>query len=57
METSPLPIATGAQGSGVVATPTSSMFQMALTALRTIVDVDWAMRRANAVAVVNSVTW
>ena len=57
METVPLPIATGAQGSGVLATPTSSLWQTACVGMRTLIDCNWALRRAGAVATITGVTW
>ena len=53
----PLPIATGAQGSGVVATPSRSLWQTACVGMRTLLDCDWLLRRANAVATITGVTW
>ena len=56
MDTVPLPIGTpGAPP--VVASPTQSLWQTACIGLRTLIDADWTLRRANAVAVVNNVTW
>jgi hypothetical protein len=40
METSPLPLASGAQGSAVVASPTSSMWQAAATSLRSRLGIE-----------------
>jgi hypothetical protein len=57
METVPLQIATGAQGSGVLATPTQSMFQTSQIALRTLLDLGWVKWRADCVQYVDSVTW
>ena len=56
-DTTPLQIATGAQGSGVLATPTRSMFQTDSLALRMILPMNWAMRRTGSVAWVTGVTW
>lgn len=56
-DTSPLPIATGAQGSGVLATPTSSMFQTDCIAVRAILDAAWAIREPGSVAWTQTVTW
>ncbi|MBR1296649.1 phage major capsid protein [Bradyrhizobium sp. AUGA SZCCT0042] len=53
----PLPLVTGAQGAGVPASPMSSMFQIAATSLRCILDIDWSMRRANAVAWMTGAGW
>jgi hypothetical protein len=57
METVPLQIATGAQGSGVLATPTQSMFQTSQIALRMLLDLGWVKWRSDCVAYVDSVTW
>ena len=57
MDTAPLPIVTGAQGSGVVAAPTSSMFQVAAISLRCIQDINWALRRTGAVSWMTGVGW
>jgi len=56
-DTTPLNIATGAQGSGVLATPTQSMFQTAQIAIRMVASVTWAMRRTGMVQHIASVTW
>ena len=40
-----------------VAAPMRSAFQSDVTALRTLLPIDWALRRTGAVAVVNSATW
>jgi HK97 family phage prohead protease/HK97 family phage major capsid protein len=57
-DTTPLNIATGAQGSGVLATPTQSMFQTGQIAIRMIANVSWAMRRAGMVQFIGSgVNW
>jgi hypothetical protein len=56
-DTTPLNIATGAQGSGVLATPTQSMFQTAQIATRCIIDVGFCARRSGAVAFMNGCTW
>jgi len=42
---------------GSIAAPTSSMFQIAATSLRCILDINWAMRRAGAVAWMSGVGW
>jgi Phage capsid family len=57
METAPLPIATGAQGSGVLATPTRSMFQEDHVAIRSTLRVGWIRRRTGCTAIVNGATW
>jgi hypothetical protein len=56
-DTTPLQITTGAQGSAVAATPVRSMFQTDSLALRMILPMNWAMRRAGSVAWVTGVTW
>jgi len=56
-DTTPLNIATGAQGSGVLATPTQSMFQTAQIAIRMVASVTWAMRRTGMVQHISGVTW
>jgi len=55
-DTTPLALGTGAQGSGVLAVPMRGTFASDVTALRTIVPCDWALRRSGAVAVV-AATW
>ncbi len=56
---SPLPLASGAQGSGVLATPARSMWQTDTLALRLVFNASWGLRTTNAAAVasVSSVTW
>ena len=56
-DTTPLQISTGAQGSGVLATPVRSMFQTDSLALRMVLPMNWAMRRSGSVAWVTGVTW
>jgi hypothetical protein len=57
-DTTPLNIATGAQGSGVLATPTQSMFQTAQIAIRMLANVNWAMVRGGMVQFIGSgVSW
>jgi HK97 family phage prohead protease/HK97 family phage major capsid protein len=57
-DTTPLNIASGAQGSGVLATPTQSMFQTAQIAIRMLANVNWAMRRSGMVQYIGSgVNW
>jgi len=57
-DTTPLNIATGAQGSGVLATPTQSMFQTAQIAIRMLANVNWAMVRSGMVQFIGSgVSW
>jgi HK97 family phage major capsid protein/HK97 family phage prohead protease len=56
-DTNPLPIATGAQGSGVLATPTRSLWQTDSIGIRMVMDLNWALRRTGVVAWTQSVTW
>jgi hypothetical protein len=56
-DTAPLQIASGTQGSGVLATPAQSMFQVAMISMRAIVDVAFAVRRSGAVAYLDGCTW
>jgi len=56
-DVAPLPIAAGPQGSAVVATPTVSLFQSDLIALRLIVDATWGLRAAGKTALVTGLTW
>ena len=56
-DTAPLPIVTGAQGSGVVASPTRSLWQTASIGVRMMLDMNWTMRRTNMVSFVTGVTW
>lgn len=56
-DTTPLQIATGAQGSGVLATPSRSLFQTDSLALRLIWDISWAIRRAGAIQFKTGVAW
>jgi hypothetical protein len=53
----PLPIATGVQGSGVIATPAKSMFQIDAVALKIRLRAAWAWRTSGAVAWVASTNW
>jgi hypothetical protein len=57
MESVPLPIATGAQGSGVLATPTRSLWQTDTIGVRMTLDVTWAMRRTGMVNFISGITW
>jgi hypothetical protein len=57
MESVPLPIATGAQGSGVLATPTRSLWQTDTIGVRMTLDVTWAMRRTGMVNFISAITW
>ena len=56
-DTAPLPIVTGAQGSGVVASPTRSLFQTASIGIRYLLDMNWTMRRAGMVSWTQNVLW
>jgi HK97 family phage major capsid protein/HK97 family phage prohead protease len=56
-DTTPLQLVTGAQGSGVVASPSRSMFQTDSLALRMILPMNWAMRRTGVIAWITGVTW
>jgi HK97 family phage prohead protease len=56
-DTTPLNIASGAQGSGVLATPTQSMFQTGQVAIRMLANVSWAMRRPGMVQFMTGVNW
>ena len=55
-ETNALALATGAQGSGVLATPMRSAFQTNTVLVRVVADVAWAAR-TGAVASISAVTW
>lgn len=52
-----LPIATGAAGAGVVATPVRSLWQTASIGIRMLLDIDWAMRRPGMVVEISPITW
>jgi HK97 family phage prohead protease len=56
-DTTPLALATGAQGSGVLATPMRSLFQTDAVAIRMSLYVSWVMRRASMVQTIAAVTW
>jgi hypothetical protein len=56
-DTTPLQIATGAQGSAVLATPLSSPWQMDQLFLRVRMNAAWGALRPGAVQVINNVTW
>lgn len=56
-DTAPLPLVTGAQGSGVVASPMRSLFQTDSLGLRLIWDISWAVRRPGAVQFKTGVAW
>lgn len=55
-DTTPAQIGT-AGTPAVVAAPVQSMFQTAQTAIRMLLDVSWAMRRAGMVQTIAGVTW
>lgn len=56
-DTTPLPLATGPQGTAVVASPIRSLWQTDSIGVRMVLDVSWAMRRAGMVAKSEGVTW
>jgi HK97 family phage major capsid protein/HK97 family phage prohead protease len=56
-DTNPLPLVTGAQGSGVAASPMRSLFQTDSLGLRLIWDITWNTRRAGAVQFKTGVAW
>ena len=56
-DTTPLAIASGPQGTAVVATPVRSLWQTDSIALRMRMPVNWAMRRQNMVAWMTGVLW
>jgi HK97 family phage major capsid protein/HK97 family phage prohead protease len=56
-EDTPLPLATGAQGSGVLATPMRSLFQTDAVAVRMTLYISWVMRRTGMVQTIAAVTW
>lgn len=56
-DTNPLPLVTGAQGSGVAASPMRSLFQTDSLGLRLIWDISWATRRPGAVQFKTGVAW
>jgi HK97 family phage prohead protease len=56
-DTTPLQIASGAQGSGVLATPARSLFQTDSLAIRMIMDLNWTFRRTGVIAWTQTVTW
>lgn len=57
-DTTPLAIATGAQGSGVLATPTRSFWQTYTMGIRMVLPMNWAMLRTGMVATFSgSVGW
>jgi len=56
-DTTPLQIATGAQGSGVLATPTRSLWQTDSIGIRMLLDLNWGLRRTGVVAWTQTMTW
>lgn len=52
-----LPIASGAAGAAVVATPVRSLFQTHSAALKAVWEIDWTVVRPGAVQVLTDVTW
>jgi hypothetical protein len=56
-DTTPLQIATGAQGSGVLATPTRSLWQTDSIGVKMMLDLNWGMRRTGVVAWTQTMTW
>jgi hypothetical protein len=56
-DTTPLPIATGAQGSGVLATPVRSAFQTDTIFLRCRLNCAWATLRPGVVQTISTVGW
>jgi hypothetical protein len=56
-DTNPLPIATGAQGSGVLATPARSLWQTDCIGIKVVLPCSWAMRSTTGVAWMSAVTW
>jgi hypothetical protein len=56
-DTTPLPLVTGAQGSGVAASPMRSLFQTDSLGLRLVWDITWNSRRTGAVQFKTGVAW
>ena len=56
-DTTPLALASGPQGTAVVATPMRSLFQTDAVAVRMSLYVSWVMRRAGMVQTIASVSW
>ena len=52
-----LPIATGAAGAAVVATPIRSLWQTDSIAIRMILPMDWSMLRDGMVVKITGITW
>jgi hypothetical protein len=55
--TTPLQISSGTQGSGVLATPTRSLFQTDCIAVRLILRATWALRAPGGVAWIANTAW
>jgi hypothetical protein len=55
--TSVLPIATGAAGAGVLATPARSFWQTYSGGIRSVWDASWLKLRAGAVQTITAVAW
>lgn len=56
-DTTPLPLATGVQGSGVVATPQRSLYQTNSAALRCVWELDWLRARVGSVQTITACAW
>jgi HK97 family phage prohead protease/HK97 family phage major capsid protein len=56
-DTTPLQISTGAQGSGVLATPVRSLWQTDCLGVKMILDLNWGLRRTGVVAWTQTMTW
>jgi len=56
-DTTPLQLATGAQGSGVLATPARSLWQTDTIGVRMLLDMNWGLRRTGVVAWTQTMTW
>lgn len=56
-DTTPLALASGAQGSAVVATPARSLFQTNSAAIRAVWELDWLVMRTGAVQLLTGVAW
>jgi hypothetical protein len=56
MSDTPLAIASGSQGSATLAAPSSSTWQQGLLALRSILDINWALRRTGSVSWMTGIT-
>lgn len=56
-DTTPLALGTGVQGSGVLAVPMVSGFQMDIIAIRSRLSAGWVRRRSGCTAIVTGATW